>query len=154
MIHAFREVADTPMIRRAVVSDLEALLALERRCFTGDLLSRRAMRYHLRNPFADILLDEEDGVVRGYVLLFRHARARLARLYSLAVAPESRGKGLAEALVRAAEKGSGKRGCRLEIRQDNLPARTLYERLGYIHAGERPGFYEDGATALLMTKIF
>ena len=142
------------MIRRAVASDLEPILAIERRCFTGDLLSRRALSHHLGSGKADVWVDEVNGTIRGYILLFRHTRAKLCRIYSLAVEPSHRGKGIAEGLIGAAEKASGKVGCKLEIREDNFKARTLYERLGYKPAGQRPGFYEDGATAILMTKIF
>lgn len=40
----------------------------------------------------------------------------------------------------------------LEVRSDNHAATTLYEQLGFVQVGRRPGYYADGAAALLMTR--
>ena len=58
-------------------------------------------------------------------------------LYKLAVAPDQRGKGYGEQLVRQAERWMAARGvpkCNLMIRDTNLKVRAFYERLGYAKA--------------------
>ena len=80
----------------------------------------------------------------------------MARLYSLAVAPESAAAGLGRRLLAEAERVAAKRGCRslrLEVREDNTRAIGLYGRAGYRRIGRRDGYYGDGAAALRFEKL-
>ena len=93
--------------------------------------------------------------MRGYVLLLLHEGTRLARIYSLAVAAEARGDGVATRLVEAAEaqaRADGTAAVRLEVREDNAAARGLYERLGYEPFETVPDYYADGEPAVRMEK--
>jgi ribosomal protein S18 acetylase RimI-like enzyme len=86
----------------------------------------------------------------GKAIVFFRRNTDIARLYSIAVGHEARGRGLGEALLGAVERAaraSGRRRLRLEVRQDNAGAIRLYERLGYRCFGAYAGFYEDGADA-------
>ena len=40
----------------------------------------------------------------------------------------------------------------LEVAENNVPARALYEHNGYVQVGVRPKYY-DGTDAILMEKI-
>jgi ribosomal protein S18 acetylase RimI-like enzyme len=96
----------------------------------------------------------DDGIV-GYVLILFRKATSVARLYSIAVAPEARGQGVAKALVAAAEDLARQRGelfMRLEVRADNEAAKALYERLGYRQFGRNLDYYEDHAEALRYEK--
>jgi hypothetical protein len=78
-----------------------------------------------------------------------------ARLYSLVVVPDARGRGVGAALLGASERGARERGCvsvRLEVREDNEAARRLYLRHGYEPVGRTDFFYRDGADAVRMRK--
>lgn len=137
-------------IRRATLADLPALLALERRAFTTDHLSPRQYRHHLTNTTACIFAAVDASGLLGKALVFFRKNTLVARLYSIAVAHEARGRGVGQALMRAAERAAQARGCtrlRLEVRQDNAAAIRLYERIGYRRFGAYSGFYEDGADA-------
>jgi len=60
-------------------------------------------------------------------------------------------------LREAAEQAARARGAsalRLEVREDNAPARGLYERQGYRPLARIADYYEDGATALRLEKAF
>lgn len=138
------------LLRRGRTEDLDALVALERRAFTGDHLSRRQYEHHLRSSSAEVIVAMAGSVLCGKALLFFRHRLDIARLYSIAVAFEARGQGLGEKLLLACERAAVARGCkrlRLEVRQDNPGAQRLYERMGYRRFGARTGYYEDGADA-------
>lgn len=137
-------------IRRATLADLDALVALERRAFSTDHLSSRQYRHHIASDRARVLTAVDASGLLGKAVVFFRRYTDIARLYSIAVAHEARGRGLGEALLAAVERAARARGCRrlrLEVRQDNAGAIRLYERLGYRRFGAYAGFYEDGADA-------
>jgi ribosomal-protein-alanine N-acetyltransferase len=133
-------------LRTARAADLPDLLALEAR-FPGDRLSARQFRHHLGNARARLRVAISDGHVAGYHLLLLRAGSRWARLYSIAVDPARRGRGLGRRLLADAEaqaRAAGCHGLRLEVRQDNAAAVALYEAAGYRRLAALPGYYEDG----------
>lgn len=143
------------MIRPATVEDLEEILRLEQVCFDSDRFPRRNLRYLLTRGRAFTLVDADDGRLRGYVLVLLRRGTSLARLYSIAADPAARGRGVATALVRAAEAEALERGCvlmRLEIRGDNEASQSLFRGLGYRPFGAWPDYYEDSAEALRFEK--
>jgi ribosomal protein S18 acetylase RimI-like enzyme len=132
------------------LADLDALVALERRAFTTDHLSRRQYRHHIESESANVIAALDASGLLGKAVVFFRKNTAIARLYSIAVADAARGRGLGEALVHAVERAARARGStrvRLEVRQDNGGAIRLYERLGYRRFGAYAGFYEDGADA-------
>jgi len=143
------------MIRPAVLDDVPALLWIEQQCFDSDRLSARSFRHLIRAGHATLLLDEQDGEVRGYSLVLFHRNTSIARLYSFAVAPVWRGKGVASVLMQAAEEdalANGAVAMRLEVRPDNPAAIALYLKLGYQQFEITPDYYEDHADAIRMEK--
>jgi ribosomal-protein-alanine acetyltransferase len=140
-------------LRPAVVEDLDRLIELENRCFTYDRLSRRSFRHFLTTDTASCLVAEQDGALAGYVLVLFHGRTALARLYSMAVAPERQGQGLGRDLLRAAEAlalDGGAAVMRLEVNPANAAAVALYRSVGYRDFGIYPAYYEDASDALRM----
>ncbi|MEJ2398467.1 MAG: peptidase C39 family protein, partial [Gammaproteobacteria bacterium] len=143
------------MIRIATLGDLDALLAIEQRAFELDRFSRRTFRYLLSKANAVTLLADENGKVAGYGMLLFNTGTSLARLYSLAVAPDWQGKGIGRALIRATEEHAIAHGCvsiRLEVRADGARARALYESQGYRPIGKVDDYYEDGMQAIRYEK--
>ena len=144
------------MIRPARLQDLEALVAIENRSFDVDRFSRRSFRYLLTKANAETLVYEEQERVLAYVMLLFNTGTSLARLYSLAVDPELRGRGVGSVLIAAAEESAVAHDCiylRLEVRQDNATAIRLYEKLGYKRIGSLPDYYEDHMEALRHEKL-
>ena len=143
-------------IRLAQMSDLPDLLRLESACFSGDRISRRSFRRFLESAGASCLVAEANGQMLGYALLLFRSGTALARLYSFAVDPAARGSGLSRRLLAAAEADAFERErilLRLEVREDNAPARALYERAGYRRHGRVADYYEDGTAAIRMEKL-
>ncbi|WP_297925783.1 GNAT family N-acetyltransferase [Metallibacterium sp.] len=142
-------------VRRADAVDLDALLALETRVFRSDLISRAQYRRHIDSDTALVLVATQAGTLLGSVVVFFRRGSRNAHLYSLASAPEARGRGVGAALLRAAEQAARQRRCqgmRLEVRGSNRAAQRLYETRGYCRHGLHRGYYEDGADALRYAK--
>ncbi|UUW92195.1 ribosomal protein S18-alanine N-acetyltransferase [Pimelobacter simplex] len=77
-----------------------------------------------------------------------------AELQRIAVPEERRRSGVAGALLAATHAVAGERGATrllLEVREDNIIARTFYERHGFAELGRRPRYYRDGTTALVLS---
>jgi len=143
------------VIRTADLEDLDALVAIENRAFAIDRFSRRSFRYLLTKANAETLVDERNGKVCGYAMLLFNVGTSMARLYSLAIDPDYQGKGLGHDLVTRAEQVAIGRDCitlRLEIRKDNIPSISFFERHGYKKFGVLKDYYEDHMEGLRFEK--
>lgn len=145
-------ISDRFRVRRATSADLDDLVALEQRSFSGDRLSRAQYRRHLDSNSAQVLVASlNHHLFLGSAVLFFRKGSTLARVYSLATQPEARGRGVGAALLEAAAEAARRHGChavRLEVRTDNVSAIGLYEGHGYRRIGRYSNYYEDGADAL------
>ncbi|MGH6944988.1 MAG: peptidase C39 family protein [Geminicoccaceae bacterium] len=142
-----------PGLRPALADDLDQLMSLENRCFSYDRLSRRSFNHFLSSNTAICLVAEQGGQLLGYALVLFHGRTALARLYSMAVAPEHQGRGLGRELLAAVEAAAldvGAAVMRLEVHPANSAAIALYRSAGYVEFGIYHAFYEDDSNALRM----
>ncbi|MDQ2070303.1 GNAT family N-acetyltransferase/peptidase C39 family protein [Natronospira bacteriovora] len=142
-------------IRDARQSDLDVLVALENAVFDSDRLSRRSFQRFIQQGRSALRVAEEEGRLLGYVLVIFRRGTSLARLYSMAVASDAQGRGLGRRLLVDGEQQAVENGCvamRLEVREDNASAITLYQSAGYQPFGRYPDYYEDHADALRMEK--
>jgi ribosomal protein S18 acetylase RimI-like enzyme len=142
-------------LRPGEISDLDALMALEQRVFPGDRISRRGFRRFLTSPRAALIVAVEDGVLVGYTLVLFRQESAVARLYSIAVAPESSRRGLGTALLTAAEEAAVARErfiLRLEVHENNEKAIARYHKAGYTLFGRHFNYYADQGHALRFEK--
>jgi len=144
------------VIRPAISADLPQLDQLEKNAFQSDRLSLRQFRYSLK-PSAQrvFLVAMQDQLLLGYGLLHLHKGTRLARLYSLAVDQQQRGKGVGRRLIEALEQAAvhaGRLYMRLEVAENNQTAIQLYQSQGYSVFSWVPDYYEDHSTAMRMQK--
>lgn len=144
-------------VRRAELSDLDDLVALEQATFDGDRMSRAQYRRHLDSASAQVLVASANHRnFLGTAVVFFRKGSTVARLYSIASRPEARGKGVGTALIAASEASARQHRCRalrLEVRTDNAAAIRLYEQLGYRRIGHYAHYYEDGADAWRYEKV-
>ena len=143
-------------VRTALLSDFDAVWDIEQTCFSLDRLSRRRLRFYLSASHAECVVAEEKGKVLGYALLLLRRGTLLTRLYSIAVLPEARGKGVAPLLIEELENRAllrGKRFMRLEVSEDNKGAIKVYEKLGFSRFGVYTDYYEDKSDAIRMQKV-
>jgi len=106
------------MIERANLGDASELSRLENEVFDkfNCPLSKRSFIYHARKNL--LLIFRRNGEILGYILVF--AYLNVPRIYSLAVSPKARGKGIGKALLAAVTAKFD--ALRLEVRTDNQKA--------------------------------
>jgi len=141
-------------IRPAVAADAAALDALERCVFSAENypLSRHAFYYHIRRNLL-LIAEDKNGNIAGYVLALVHRRE--ARIYSLAIAPLYRQRGIGSLLLERLLKELTEQGFRhttLEVRRDSDAAIALYRRFGFETVKTIKGFYKDGCDAYQMRR--
>jgi ribosomal-protein-alanine acetyltransferase len=140
-------------IRPAASSDLDAILAIEGASFAADERAEaRTFRHGLRSPTVSLLVavDPDRNEACGYANVERRRTSKVARLTSIAIAPDEAGRGVGRMLLEAAEAEAHRHGAtslRLEVRADNRPAQRLYERAGYERFAVIEDYYEDGTAA-------
>ncbi len=144
-----------PIIRAMTHQDIDAILALEEKCFSLPW-TRGMFEDELYNPNAFYLVLEISGQICGYAGLWKIIDE--GHITNVAVHPDFRrsgyGKRLIEALVDYA-KMSELIGLTLEVRVSNVAAISLYERFGFKASGRRKRYYSDNnEDALIMWLVF
>lgn len=135
---------------------LPAVAALEKVCFPTDPWSETLFRAALDNPrVCPLLVRGEDGSILGYAVL--SAVLDEGNLDNIAVAPEARRQGVADALLEALT-GFGRDHLALltlEVRASNAPAIALYQKHGFAVVGRRKNYYDaPREDAILMTLTY
>ena len=73
---------------------------------------------------------------------------------NIATLPAYRRQGIAKALIKTAMQNEME-FITLEVRESNIPAFRLYEKLGFSEVGRRPNYYSNPVEdAILMTRYF
>jgi ribosomal-protein-alanine N-acetyltransferase len=139
-------------IRRVERADLLSVVRIERACFS-DPWPYDAFERLLDEPA--FLVAERDGAVVGYVIADvtpNHGRD-IGHVKDLAVHPETRGEGIGRRLLRSALarlRGVGAAVVRLEVREGNSVARSLYADEGFEPIRRVSNYYRDGEDALVL----
>ena len=128
--------------RKMTADDVPCISRLEEETFSMpwaadsflELIGQEDARYYVA---------EEDGRLLGGcgVLMI----AGEGNITNVAIAPEARNRGIGTALLRhlmAEGDREGLTAYTLEVRVSNAAAIHVYEKLGFVSAGVRPGFYE------------
>ena len=101
--------------------------------------------------FLAFLDDIAVGIATCFVGFSTFAARPLVNVHDLFILPEHRGRGVGQALLRAAEVAAHERGCvklTLEVWENNRRARRTYEHFGFQQAGSG----ETTGGALFYTK--
>jgi ribosomal-protein-alanine N-acetyltransferase len=141
------------MIIRMNESHVKAVAELEKLCFS-DPWSENSVASELKNKLALWLVAEEDGHVAGYI--GSQTCGDESDVMNVAVHPDFRRRGIAEALVNGLVeelKAIESHCLTLEVRASNVPAISLYEKLGFSEVGRRKNYYRNPREdALIMRK--
>ena len=134
---------------------LKAAAELERACFTHPWTEKQ-LAEDLDNELLTLLAAEgADGTLLGYGEV--RTVVDEGTLERIAVAPQYRRRGVAEAILRRFLRDGREKLAflTLEVRAGNAPAIALYEKLGFRVVGRRKNYYRElHEDALLMTVEF
>ena len=131
---------------------IKSAAEIESRSF-ADCWNERTLCELLSMTNYDIIVSVSEGLVTGYCcfsLLFDEAE-----ILRIAVIPEKRNCGqgyvLLEHILKMLSTG-GASNVFLEVRTGNIPARRLYEKLGFENIYVRENYYSDGEDAVVYRK--
>jgi ribosomal-protein-alanine acetyltransferase len=143
-------------IQQATVNDLDTLYEIERECFTTEAFTKEQIAYILQNPSAVSLVAKIDGETVGFTIgLTYRGNKRIGHVYTIDVALKHRRKGIGLRLLNELEQifvENGVETCYLEVRIDNVAARELYRKQGYIETGRLKGYYPMGTHGVQLKK--
>ena len=115
---------------------------IERLCFS-EPWSEKSLAYMCsENPFAIAVVDRENGRLAAYGGV--QYVLDEGNIVNIATHPDYRRRGLATCVMRELEARLSNKGVLtvyLEVRQSNLPARTLYEKEGYVPSRVIKNYY-------------
>ena len=140
-------------ITRMTAADVAEVAALEAVCFS-DPWSEASVASELDNPLSLWLVARDAAGLLGYV--GSQSVPDEADMMNLAVRPDARRQGVAQALLRALEaalRENGIRSLTLEVRAGNASAIRLYTQAGFRQVGLRKNYYfHPKEDALILKK--
>lgn len=145
---------------RASMADAETIWQMQRIAFAG-LLERyqdfdtnpgseplEKVQWRLSLPATHFYFIQVDGVNAGAIRVIDHHDDSPKKISPLFVMPEFRGKGVAQAAIRAAEAIHG---------SENWQLGTILQEKGNCHLYEKMGYHQSGETKIIndrMTLVF
>jgi len=147
---------DNIEIRKASKKDLDEICELEQICFHEDAFSKRQFSYLIKKAKGEFVVVRKNKLI-AYLIFLRRKNSKKYRIYSIAIAPEARGLGIAKKLLEYAEGVALKNNIHqisLEVSENNESAINLYLKQKYQIAGSKPDYYFDGSSAIIMEKEF
>ena len=152
-------------LRKFAPDDLQSVIQINRVCLPENYTDFFFMDLH--QPFPEtFVVAEENGAIAGYIMcrievgLSNYGFGGLIRkghVVSIAVLPQYRRKGVAQAVITRALEGMQyykAKQCFLEVRVTNEAGVSLYKKLGFEVTRTINGYYSDGEDAYVMTKRF
>ncbi len=134
---------------------LEDAVNIENASF-ADAWSKSALESSAKMPLNGFYMAlDENRRLCGYIIFM--CLSPECEILNIAVSPECRRQGIADALISHACGIAREKKCEtlmLEVRESNLPARLLYEKHGFHIVGYRRAYYKNPTEdAVLMDKI-
>ena len=142
------------MIKFEVMEEnhIQGLLKVEAECFDSGF-ALETFNKEIKNPLAYYVVAVDGEIPVGYCGIWNVCGE--AEVIDIGVFSEYRNRGIGKGLFEAVfqymrENGVGT--LNLEVREDNIPAIRLYEKLGFEKVGIRKKYYDNKVDAILYTK--
>ncbi len=129
--------------RTASPDDLDGIMSIEEACFLTPWPREAIVNELVHNSFSTTVVAVEDDEVVGFMIFWSVADER--HLQNIATAHPHRKRGIARSLtdILIADARNCSAVITLEVRETNREARGLYDKLGFVTVGKRPGYYAD-----------
>jgi ribosomal-protein-alanine acetyltransferase len=127
---------------------LGKLYEIEKQCFGQEAFTKQQLTYLLTEYNAIGLAARVNSEIAGFAI----ARVDIGRntsfghILTVDIAPAYRRKGIAQKLLQEIEtifREKSIKECRLEVREDNVAALNLYQKLGYKKVGKLEKYYGE-----------
>jgi ribosomal-protein-alanine acetyltransferase len=132
----------------ASVKFLDKFYEIEKQCFQREAFTKQQIAYLLTEYNAIGLAARVNSEIAGFAI----ARVDIGRntsfghILTVDIAPAYRRKGIAQKLLQEIEtifREKGIKECHLEVREDNVAALNLYQKLGYKKVGKLEKYYGE-----------
>lgn len=133
-------------IQTPTIRDIEELYDIEKECFTEEAFSKKQILSLLTSYNSISLSVREKGEVVGFIIgtIYYERTELTGHILTIDIRETHRRKGVGTALLEGMEKQFREQGvtaCRLEVREDNIPAIKFYEKLGYKRIAKLENYY-------------
>jgi ribosomal protein S18 acetylase RimI-like enzyme len=135
-------------IEHLSIRHLGELYEMEKQCFEQEAFTKQQLAYLLTDYNAIGLAALVNGEIAGFAIArvdFRR-NEQFGHILTVEVTPACRCRGIAQKLLHEVEillRERGVKECRLEVREDNFAALSLYRKLEYKKAGRLEKHYGD-----------
>lgn len=141
-------------IRKAKISDLEAIKEIEDESFINPFTKEDLLYEISQNPVSNFLVLEKDGLVVGFIDYW--VTFDSATIDQIAIKKSERNQGFAKILLEKSINDLKELGevsfFTLEVRTSNEPAINLYKSFGFQKVTIKEKYYDDGEDAIYMIK--
>ncbi|MGB9741093.1 MAG: ribosomal protein S18-alanine N-acetyltransferase [Candidatus Bathyarchaeia archaeon] len=123
-------------IEDATTKHLDRLYDIEKKCFKSEAFTKQQIANLLADYNSISLIAKANGEIVGFVIgvLYKQNGKTVGHILTVDVLPEHRRKGIGSRLLNEIEaifRGKGASICVLEVREDNVAAFRLYQKLNY-----------------------
>jgi ribosomal-protein-alanine N-acetyltransferase len=134
------------IVEDASLKDLDRLYEIETESFREEAFSKAQIAQLLRSYNSIGLVARVEGQIVGFVIgdICVDGRVLQGHLCTIEVLPNFRRQGIGEKLLREIEtifRQKRVKACALEVREDNIPAISMYRKLGYDTIGMLKNYY-------------
>ncbi len=144
----------TVKIEDASIIHLDRLFEIEMECFKSEAFTKQQIAQLLQNQNCISLIAKENNKIIGFVIgmVYVEDDVLTGHILTIDVSPSHRRKGVGIKLLLELEKIfriKHVKISRLEVREDNIAALSLYQKLGYRKVGKLHHYYGDAHGILL-----
>ncbi len=144
----------------AMALDLDFIRALSRRAFQKYGSYQDVISQWFQSEMTDTIIGRMERGPVGFAMIGlmedEDPVQKVCELLAIAVEPDKRHKGIGQMLMKAVEEKAVEWQAErivLHTAEENLPARSLFTRNGFVPWGMKTHFYPAGQDALVMSKI-
>jgi len=135
-------------VEDASIRHLDRLYEIEIECFNKEAFTKQQIASLLSDYNTVSLIAKVDGEIVGFIIGMMLIEENLlnGHILTIDVLPTYRRKGIAQRLLQEMEKifkEKGVKTCCLEVREDNIAAFQLYQKLGYKKVAKLKKYYKN-----------